>query len=205
MERVWLATVYPVQVGAAGGVYTVARAVLTDLTRAAKRPTRLPAFALKLTMTALLFAASMHPLTDVDPSGRGRAAKFSVAQFEAAGVWHVFSEAYSTVQDKSLTNSYGLFRRMTGVEARPEVVLEASGDMLSWQEVNFRYKPGDPYRELPVIAPHQPRLDWQMWFAALGSYHHVWNRDGQPALVLPSYHPRITRVPPSYPQLSILA
>ena len=39
MERVWLATVYPVQVGAAGGVYTVARAVLTDLTRAAKRPT----------------------------------------------------------------------------------------------------------------------------------------------------------------------
>ena len=23
-----------------------------------------------------------------------------------------------------------------------------------------------------IIAPHQPRLDWQMWFAALGSYQH---------------------------------
>ena len=22
------------------------------------------------------------------------------------------------------------------------------------------------------IVPHQPRLDWQMWFAALGSYQH---------------------------------
>ena len=23
-----------------------------------------------------------------------------------------------------------------------------------------------------VVTPHQPRLDWQMWFAALGSYNY---------------------------------
>ena len=34
----------------------------------------------------------------------------------------------------------------------------------------FRYKPGDVRRAPPVVAPHQPRLDWQMWFAALGTY-----------------------------------
>ncbi|HEY7390826.1 MAG TPA: lipase maturation factor family protein, partial [Bryobacteraceae bacterium] len=34
----------------------------------------------------------------------------------------------------------------------------------------FPYKPGNLHRGLPFVAPYQPRLDWQMWFAALGSY-----------------------------------
>jgi hypothetical protein len=41
-----------------------------------------------------------------------------------------------------------------------------------WIEVEFRYKPGDLYLPPRRTAPHQPRLDWQMWFAALGSYQH---------------------------------
>ena len=36
-------------------------------------------------------------------------------------------------------------------------------------EYTFRYKPGDVHRRPPWVAPHQPRLDWQIWFAALGS------------------------------------
>lgn len=32
------------------------------------------------------------------------------------------------------------------------------------------YKPGNVSAAPPLVAPHQPRLDWQMWFAALG--HH---------------------------------
>ena len=40
-----------------------------------------------------------------------------------------------------------------------------------WEEIEFLYKPGDPSAPLPFIAPHQPRLDWQMWFAALGDYN----------------------------------
>ena len=34
------------------------------------------------------------------------------------------------------------------------------------------YKPGNLSRPPPVVAPHQPRLDWQMWFAALGPHTH---------------------------------
>ncbi|MGC1342965.1 MAG: lipase maturation factor family protein, partial [Candidatus Binataceae bacterium] len=33
----------------------------------------------------------------------------------------------------------------------------------------FKYKPGDVMRRPLWNFPHQPRLDWQMWFAALGT------------------------------------
>jgi hypothetical protein len=62
-------------------------------------------------------------------------------------------------------NGYGLFRSMT--TTRPEIVLEASADGTSWSEIELRWKPGDPHRRPRLVAPHQPRLDWQMWFAAL--------------------------------------
>jgi hypothetical protein len=53
---------------------------------------------------------------------------------------------------------------------RPEIILEGSNDGQNWLPYEFKYKPGDLQRAPPVVAPHQPRLDWQMWFAALGSY-----------------------------------
>lgn len=62
-------------------------------------------------------------------------------------------------------NSYGLFRNMT--ESRPELVIEGSNDRQTWVAYEFKYKPGDVSRPPPFIAPHQPRLDWQMWFEAL--------------------------------------
>lgn len=62
-------------------------------------------------------------------------------------------------------NGYGLFRAMT-VE-RPEIVVEGSDDGEKWKEYAFKWKPGDPARRPPFVAPHMPRLDWQMWFAAL--------------------------------------
>jgi hypothetical protein len=61
-----------------------------------------------------------------------------------------------------------LFASMTTI--RPEIVIEGSNDGASWLEYEFRYKPGRLDRSPPWVAPHQPRLDWQMWFAALGSY-----------------------------------
>ncbi len=64
-----------------------------------------------------------------------------------------------------LSNSYGLFRSMT--TTRPEIAVETSPDGEVWREVVFRYKPGDPARAPRFFAPHMPRLDWQMWFAAL--------------------------------------
>ena len=64
-------------------------------------------------------------------------------------------------------NSYGLFAVMT--QTRPEIVIEGSNDGRSWEAYEFKYKPGDVMRRPGFGAPYQPRLDWQMWFAALGS------------------------------------
>jgi hypothetical protein len=67
-----------------------------------------------------------------------------------------------------IVNSYGLFAVMT--TERPEIVMEGSMDGQNWKPYSFRYKPGDLARAPRWAAPHQPRLDWQMWFAALGNY-----------------------------------
>jgi hypothetical protein len=72
------------------------------------------------------------------------------------------------IEPFEIVNSYGLFAIMT--TSRPEIVVEGSNDQTHWSEYSFRYKPGDVHRSLPLVAPYQPRLDWQMWFAALGSY-----------------------------------
>ena len=62
-------------------------------------------------------------------------------------------------------NGYGLFRVMT--TERPEIVIEGSRDGVSWKEYEFRWKPGALTRRPRFSQPHMPRLDWQMWFAAL--------------------------------------
>ena len=65
-------------------------------------------------------------------------------------------------------NAYGLFAVMT--TTRPEIILEGSEDGTTWVEYEFKHKAGDAHRRPPWVAPHQPRLDWQMWFAALGRF-----------------------------------
>ena len=76
------------------------------------------------------------------------------------------------IDQLQMVHSYGLFRSMTGVGGRPEIVLEGAHKTSGpWKEYNFLYKPGNVSEPLlPFVLPHQPRLDWQMWFAALGSY-----------------------------------
>ncbi len=67
-----------------------------------------------------------------------------------------------------IVNSYGLFAVMT--TTRNEIIIEGSEDNQTWREYSFPFKPGNTHRGLPWVAPYQPRLDWQMWFAALGQY-----------------------------------
>jgi predicted DCC family thiol-disulfide oxidoreductase YuxK len=67
-----------------------------------------------------------------------------------------------------IVNTYGLFAVMT--TERIEIILEGSADGETWQPYEFKYKPGDLNRAPAWVAPHQPRLDWQMWFAALSNY-----------------------------------
>ena len=64
-----------------------------------------------------------------------------------------------------IVNTYGLFAVMT--TTRPEIIVEGSNDGRTWLDYEFKYKPGDLRRAPRWVAPHQPRLDWQMWFAAL--------------------------------------
>lgn len=74
------------------------------------------------------------------------------------------------VDQLNLMSSYGLFRQMTGIGGRPEIIIEGAETRSGpWKEYNFLYKPGNVSQAPKFCLPHQPRLDWQMWFAALGS------------------------------------
>jgi hypothetical protein len=68
-----------------------------------------------------------------------------------------------------LINNYHVFPVIT--TQRPELIVEGSSDGIFWEAYGFRFKAGDPGRIAPFIMPHQPRLDWQMWFAALAPPH----------------------------------
>jgi len=83
-----------------------------------------------------------------------------------------------------LVNTYGAFG--TVGRERDEIIFEGTDDTVitgdtKWQEYEFVAKPGDPDRPPPFIAPYQPRIDWQIWFAAMASpreypwtLHFVW-------------------------------
>ncbi|XP_063052611.1 lipase maturation factor 2a [Engraulis encrasicolus] len=105
-----------------------------------------------------VFAISLVPFTFLD--------------YEANNaLWPGVRRAFEVTDRYQLANSYGLFRRMTGVGGRPEVVIEGSYDRNTWTEIEFMYKPGNTSASPAFVTPHQPRLDWQMWFAALGPYN----------------------------------
>jgi predicted DCC family thiol-disulfide oxidoreductase YuxK len=75
------------------------------------------------------------------------------------------ANVYERLEPFRIVNGYGLFRVMT--KDRCEIVVEGSTDGIDWMPYEFKWKPGDVKRAPGWCAPHQPRLDWQMWFAAL--------------------------------------
>ncbi|XP_064417237.1 lipase maturation factor 2a isoform X1 [Latimeria chalumnae] len=116
-------------------------------------------WAIFATAAAGMFAISVVPYTYLE--------------YEAnSNVWPGARKLFEATDRYQLANSYGLFRRMTGVGGRPEVVVEGSYDRETWTEIEFMYKPGNISATPLFVAPHQPRLDWQMWFAALGHHSH---------------------------------
>lgn len=89
--------------------------------------------------------------------------------FKPAAVWpRPIAMLYSSLAPFRIVNGYGLFRVMT--KTRPEIIVEGSNDGFVWKAYEFKWKPGRLDRAPAFVAPHQPRLDWQMWFAALGTY-----------------------------------
>jgi len=88
--------------------------------------------------------------------------------FKPDAPWpHSLAAVYGRLEAFRIVNGYGLFRVMT--KDRREIVVEGSSDGIDWLPYEFKWKPGDVMRAPGWCAPHQPRLDWQMWFAALGT------------------------------------
>ena len=92
----------------------------------------------------------------------------AVALFGSHAVPRPALEAESWLEPYHIVSSYGLFAVMT--TKRLEIIVQGSNDGQNWKDYGFKYKPGRLSREPGWVAPNQPRLDWQMWFAALGSY-----------------------------------
>jgi hypothetical protein len=67
-----------------------------------------------------------------------------------------------------IANQYGLFAMMT--RGRYEIEFQGSDDGENWVAYPFRYKPQDLNKPPGIYAPYQPRLDWNLWFASLGSW-----------------------------------
>jgi len=96
-----------------------------------------------------------------------------ISGFEMAGKfsgvhWRPADKVVAAIAPFEIVNTYGLFAVMT--TTRPEIMIEGSDDGETWLPYEFKYKPGKLDRPPTWVAPHQPRLDWQMWFAALGDY-----------------------------------
>jgi hypothetical protein len=87
-------------------------------------------------------------------------------------LWGVFEERDSALVRVAapfgIVNTYGLFAVMT--TSRPEIIVQGSNDGETWLDYEFKFKPGDLKKAPRWVAPLQPRLDWQMWFAALSNY-----------------------------------
>jgi predicted DCC family thiol-disulfide oxidoreductase YuxK len=72
-----------------------------------------------------------------------------------------------------IVNPYGVFAVMT--TSRPAIAFEGSDDGKTWREYVLPYMPGPVARPLSWNIPHQPRLDWQLWFAAFeGLGRNLW-------------------------------
>jgi hypothetical protein len=78
-----------------------------------------------------------------------------------------------------IANVYGLFERMT--HQRLEIEFQGSADGKTWTPYPFRYKPQDPAKAPGIYAPYQPRFEWNLWFASLGSWQQykfvVWTEE----------------------------
>lgn len=76
------------------------------------------------------------------------------------------------VERYRIVNKYHVFPTMK--TERIELVILGSHDGRNWQAYSFKYKPGDPNQRPSFVIPHQPRLDWMMWFVTLHPLHRHW-------------------------------
>ncbi len=89
-------------------------------------------------------------------------------------IWMVFPRAplptspVMALEPLRIADQYGLFAVMT--PARYEIEFQGSNDGTNWVPYQFRFKPQDVSKAPRIYAPYQPRFDWNLWFASLGSW-----------------------------------
>ena len=110
-----------------------------------------PMFITAWTVTAIVAFLSIKPATNMLSPGQ------------------IMNTSYDPLE---LVNTYGAFG--TVGKERLNVIFEGtmdenSGDYANWKPYIYRGLPGAPDKRPPQIAPYQLHLDWQMWFAAMGT------------------------------------
>ena len=89
--------------------------------------------------------------------------------------WHALTAPLlNAVEPSRAINTYHLFGHITRERIEPEVQIESDG---GWRAYDLHHKPGPLERAPDFVAPHQPRLDFQLWFYGLSFQH------GTPAYV----------------------
>jgi hypothetical protein len=78
------------------------------------------------------------------------------------------TEPVAALEPFRMANRYGLFGVMT--RGRYEIEFQGSEDGKTWVPYPFRYKPQALDKPPGIYAPYQPRFDWNLWFASLGSW-----------------------------------
>jgi hypothetical protein len=78
------------------------------------------------------------------------------------------TEPVDAIEPFRIANRYGLFGIMT--RGRYEIEFQGSDAGTNWVPYPFRYKPQDLSQPPGIYAPYQPRFDWNLWFASLGSW-----------------------------------
>lgn len=91
------------------------------------------------------------------------------ANFSDDPAWQRWQAALAPVYAPlSMINTYHLFAQITRERIEPEFAAQVGG---MWTAYDLHYKPGPVERAPPVVAPHQPRLDFQLWFYGLAHEH----------------------------------
>lgn len=88
----------------------------------------------------LIFGTSLVPFSSLDPSHN-------------ITIPPQIKQMYMKVEPYRISNGYTLFRRMTGIDGRPEIIIEGSNDIEGpWREYEFLYKPGNVNHSLPFVG-----------------------------------------------------
>ena len=104
-----------------------------------------------------------------------------ILAFNAAQFWALVTRqpvsgdlgvVLKTIESYRTFNMYHVFPTMT--TQRIELEISGSHDGREWRPYRFKYKPEEPGQRPVFILPHQPRLDWQMWFVSLQSKQLPW-------------------------------